>query len=111
MVPGTPTCWFISYRFRGSSSLITPHLLPISNYASASLFWKSTGSYRFSNNFPVFCTVRLKIRDILCSVRGTTVLVGSARVIGKGNRPANVDFAVLGVSRDGKCHNAWCSAA
>ena len=49
LVPRTPTRCSISYRFRGSSSLITPHLLPISNYASASLFWKSTGSYRFPN--------------------------------------------------------------
>ena len=45
----TPTRCSISYRFRGSRSLITPHLFPISNYASASPFWKSTGSYRFPN--------------------------------------------------------------
>ena len=50
LVPRTPTRCSISYRFRGSPSLITPHPLPISNYASASLFWKSTGSSRFSNN-------------------------------------------------------------
>ena len=36
MVLGTPTRRSISYRFRGSPSLITLHSLPISNYASAS---------------------------------------------------------------------------
>ena len=36
---------------------------------------------------------------------------GSAEeVITKGMCPANVDFAVLGVSREGKCSNTWCSA-
>ena len=49
LVPRTPTRCYISYRFRGSPSLLTPHPLPISNYASASLFWKSTGSSRFPN--------------------------------------------------------------
>ena len=49
MVPGTPTHCSVSYRFLGPPSLITPHLLPISNYASASPFWESTGSYRFPN--------------------------------------------------------------
>ena len=43
LVQRTPTC-SIPYRFRGSPSLITPHLLPISNYTSASLvlekYWK-----------------------------------------------------------------------
>ena len=33
----------------GFPSLIRPRLLPISNYASASPFWKSTGSHRFPN--------------------------------------------------------------
>ena len=50
-------------------------------------------------------------RDILCSIRDTTVLGRSAGVIKKGIRHANVDFVVLRVSREGKCHNAWCSAA
>ena len=36
---------------------------------------------------------------------------GSAEVITKCMCPANVDFAVLGVSIEGKCPNAWCSAA
>ena len=49
--------------------------------------------------------------DILWSIRGITVLVWSAGVTRKGIRPANVDFAVLDVSREGKCHNAWCFAA
>ena len=49
LVPRTPTHCSVYYRFRGSPSLITPHLLLISNYASASPFWKSTGSYRFPN--------------------------------------------------------------
>ena len=49
MLPGTPTRCSVSYRLRGSPSLITPHPLPISNYASASPIWKSTGSYRFPN--------------------------------------------------------------
>ena len=50
MVLGTPTRRSISYRFRGSPSLITPHPLALSNYASASsLFWKSIGSSRFPN--------------------------------------------------------------
>ena len=50
--------------------------------------------------------------DIMCSIRGTSILVvRSAGVIRKGIRPANVDFAVLGLSKEGKGHNAWCSAA
>ena len=49
LVPRTPVRCSISYRFRGSPSLLTPHLLPISNCAGASLFWKSTGSNRFPN--------------------------------------------------------------
>ena len=49
MVLGTPTRCSISYRFRGSPCLITPHLVPISNYASSSPFWKSAGSYRLPN--------------------------------------------------------------
>ena len=57
MVLGTPTRCSISYRFRGSPSLITPHLFPISNYASASPFWKSTGSYRFPNT--PFCLTQV----------------------------------------------------
>ena len=43
MVPGTPTRCSVSHRFRGSPSLVTPHLFPISNYASASpleKYWK-----------------------------------------------------------------------
>ena len=46
-VSGTPTRCSVSYRFRGPPSLITLHPLPTSNYASASPFWKSTGSYCF----------------------------------------------------------------
>ena len=49
MVPGTLTHCYISYRFWGSPSSITPHPLPISNYASASLFWKSNGSSHLPN--------------------------------------------------------------
>ena len=47
---------------------------------------------------------------LLCSIRGTTVRVRSTGVVRKGIRRANGDFAVLGVSRKGKCHNAWCPA-
>ena len=40
------------------------------------------------------------------------IIGGSAEVIRKGMlRPANVDFARLGVSREGKYPNALCSAA
>ena len=49
LVSRTLTRCYISYRFRGFPCLITPYLLPISNSASASLFWKSTGSHRFPN--------------------------------------------------------------
>ena len=49
LVPWTPTRCSVSYRFRGSLGVITPHPISISNYASASPFWKSTGSYRFPN--------------------------------------------------------------
>ena len=44
LVLRTPTRCSICYRFRGSPSLITPHSLPICNYASASIvlkkYWK-----------------------------------------------------------------------
>ena len=46
MVLGTPTGCSIFYHFWGSPSLITTNF-PISNYASASSFCKSTGSSRF----------------------------------------------------------------
>ena len=36
---------------------------------------------------------------------------GSAEVIRKCMRPANIDFAGLDVSGEGKYPNAWCSAA
>ena len=40
LVPPTPTRCSVSYRFRGSPSLIMPHPLQISNYASAPPYWK-----------------------------------------------------------------------
>ena len=48
----------------------------------------------------------------MCSTGGTTHFTGgSTEVIRKGMRPANIDFAGLRVSGEGKYPNAWCSAA
>ena len=59
MVLGTPTLCSISYRLRGSPSRFTPHFR-ISNYAaSASPFWKSTGSHRFPNTLSGWTEVYL----------------------------------------------------
>ena len=48
LVLGTPTRCSMSHCFRGSPSLITPHF-PISNYASASPFWKRIRRSGFPN--------------------------------------------------------------
>ena len=80
MVLGTPTRYSISYRFRGSPSLITPHLFPISNYASASPFWKSTVEVIASRTRSDQPTRRRSV-DGICSSRPIQVLAHPPRVL------------------------------
>ena len=94
MVLGTPTRCCISDRFRGSPSLTTSHLLLISNYARASPFWKSTGSYRFPNIAYGFCWESNNVRGsinaitlaVICHCNVVGGPVGSCRTIDNPRR-------------------------
>ena len=60
--------------------------------------------------FPRF--VPFVVREVVyLQYRGYHCTGDSAEVIRKGMRPANIDFAGLGVSGEGKYPKSWCSAA
>ena len=67
---------------------------------------------RADAHFPVFHFAPFVVREVIyVQYREHHRTGGSAEVIRKGMRPANIDFAGVDVSRKGKYLNARCSAA